>query len=98
MLVVFGIFALYSISIYESFEQTLKWIQDGKMSGDPSNYFYFNKQLINILKALVVMAVAWLIPIKWIKDERMIYAIFVGAIILQLLVFTKRGITLNGAR
>lgn len=98
LLVVFGVFALYSISIYESFDQTLRRAQVGKRSGDPSNFFYFNKQLINIIKSLVVVGIAYFIPIKWIKDQRIIYIIGICAIILQLLVFSPLGIDLNGAR
>ncbi|USN57195.1 MAG: FtsW/RodA/SpoVE family cell cycle protein [Candidatus Peribacteria bacterium] len=94
----FGIFALYSISIYESFDQTLRRAQVGKRSGDPSNFFYFNKQLVNIIKALVVVGIAYFIPIKRIKDQRVIYVIGIGAVVLQLLVFTPIGIDLNGAR
>lgn len=98
LLIVFGIFALYSISIYESFDQTLRRAQVGKRSGDPSNFFYFNKQISNIIKALVVVGIAYFIPIKRIKDQRIIYVIGIGAILLQLLVFTSLGIDLNGAR
>jgi len=98
ILVTFGIFALYSISIYESFDQTLKRIAQWRRAGDPSNYYFFNKQLWNITKALVMVAITFFIPVKRLQSDRNIIIIGIGAIILQLLVFTPLGIDLNGAR
>lgn len=87
-LIIFGIFALYSISIYESFDQTLKRIQNGKRSGDPSNYYFFNEQLMNIATALVAVTITYFIPIKRIKNRQVIWVIFIWSVILQLLVFS----------
>lgn len=99
LLIAFGIFGLYSISIYESFDQTLKRINAGKRTGAPSNYYYFNEQLKNLLIALVPVAIVAGIPIKFYKKQEIIYLIAIGAIILQLLVFVPGlGLELNGAR
>lgn len=53
-LIVYGIFAIYSVSIHESFTLTLKLISQGNRDGDPSNYFYFLRQLKNIAIGLVM--------------------------------------------
>ena len=46
ILIIYGIFALFSVSIFESFTTT------NKIFSDPSNWFYFNKQLINLIWAI----------------------------------------------
>ena len=53
LLTVIGILAIYSVSIYESFTLTVAMIAKGTLKGDPSNYFYFFRQLRNILMALI---------------------------------------------
>ncbi len=98
MLLIFGIFALYSISIYESFDQTLKRISQNRRVGEPSNYYFFSQQIKNIVKALVVVAVVYIIPIKRLKNDRNIIIIGIWALLLQLLVFTPLWVDLNGAR
>ena len=47
-LVFIGMLAIYSVSIHESFTLTLSLIAQQKMTGEPSNYFYFFRQLRNI--------------------------------------------------
>ncbi|MBP7007496.1 hypothetical protein KBB05_01905 [Patescibacteria group bacterium] len=42
LLIIYGLAALFSVSIHESFTLTLN-------NGDPSNYFYFFRQLRNIV-------------------------------------------------
>lgn len=99
LLMIFGIFALYSVSIYESFDQTLKRINRGVWEWEPSNYYYFNEQIKNILIALIPVSLVAFIPVKTLKKPSIIVAIAIGAIILQLLVFVPWiGIELNGAR
>jgi len=98
LLLTFWIFALYSISIYESFDQTLKRIALDKRTGDPSNYYFFNQQLKNIFKAMFVIILVYFIPIKRFKNDKNIILMGITAIIIQLLVFTPLWIDLNGAR
>lgn len=52
-LLLFGILAVYSVSIHESFTLTLSLIAKGIMNGEPSNYFYFFRQLRNVFFALI---------------------------------------------
>ena len=54
ILTVFGILAIYSVSIHESFTLTISMIASGKIHGDPSNYFYFFRQLRNMGIALIM--------------------------------------------
>lgn len=98
MLLLFGIFALYSISIYESFDQTLKRISQNRWVGEPSNYYFFSQQVKNIFKALVIVALVYTLPIKRLKNDRNIIFIGIGALLIQLLVFTPLWVDLNGAR
>ncbi len=97
LLIIFGLFALYSISVYESFTMTLGKIQAGKMEGEPSNYYYFYQQIKNLLIALVAWWITYFIPIKRIKNNYIILAIFAGVIALQISVFTSLGVHYNGA-
>ncbi len=99
LLVIFGIFSLYSISIFESFDQTLKRINRWVWEGQPSNYYYFNEQIKNILVSLIPVLGVILIPIKTLKKPSVIISVAIWAILLQLLVFVPWvGIELNGAR
>jgi len=54
ILTIFGVLSIYSVSIHESFTLTISMIAKGTMDGDPSNYFYFFRQLKNIAIAAVV--------------------------------------------
>gem|GEM_PF-2039374 len=45
-----------------------------------------------------MVAITFFIPVKRLQSDRNIIIIGIGAIILQLLVFTPLGIDLNGAR
>ncbi|MEI6426713.1 MAG: FtsW/RodA/SpoVE family cell cycle protein [Candidatus Absconditabacteria bacterium] len=98
-LIVFGIFAIYSVSIHESFTLTLKLISQGNRDGDPSNYFYFLRQLKNIAIGLVMGVGIYLLPLGFFQKNKNIIIIGVIMMILQLAVFIPGiGVTLNGAR
>jgi len=90
LLILWGIFAIYSVSIFESFQLTTEKF------AEPSNYFYFFRHLRNLFIAILVWLVIWFIPLKWIKQHR--GKIFLFFLVLQLLIFTGLWIELQGAR
>ncbi len=89
LLLVYGLGALYSVSIHESFTLTLA-------SGDPSNYFYFLRQLRNIGVGLIIAYIVYKTSLARIRSRR--YLILAWVLILTLLLFTPLGLELNGAR
>lgn len=92
ILVARWLLALHSVSIHESFIQTLQYVQSGRMA-EPSNYHFFFKQVQNLGIALLLWWCVWFVPLKLIK--KMAWLIFVACIVLQLLVFTQD--SFNGA-
>lgn len=99
ILTIFGILSIYSVSIYESFSLTVAMITKGTLHGDPSNYFYFFRQLRNIGMALIMGGIIYAIPIGFFQKHKNIIIIAAILMILQLLVFIPGiGVTLNGAR
>ncbi len=99
LLLLFGLFAIYSVSIHESFTLTLKLIAGGHRKWDPSNYFYFLRQLRNVVIALVMWLLAYKLPLKLLQNQKYILFIAVFFFVLQLLVLVPGiGIALNGAR
>lgn len=99
LLIIYGIFAIYSVSIHESFTLTLKLISQGNRSGDPSNYFYFLRQIKNIIIGIVMGTGIYLLPLRFFQKNKNIIIIGVIMMILQLAVFIPGlGITLNWAR
>jgi len=84
-LLLFGVWALFSVSIHESFTTTLKMINEWVMS-ETSNYFYFFGQTQKLLIWLVVSGITFLIPWKFIK--KMKFVIFWGSILAMSLLFT----------
>ncbi len=99
VLTVFGILAIYSVSIYESFSLTVAKIASGVMKGDPSNYFYFFKQIRNVWLAAVIGAITYAIPIKFFQDKKNLTILGTILMILQILVFIPGvGMVLNGSR
>lgn len=100
-LIIFGLLAVYSVSIYESF--TLTRNPDNWFS-EITNYFYFFKQIKVLFVSLIAVLVLWKIPFKWIKNHTFsIVALALGWII-QCLVFVpwiaiegKNWAGLNGA-
>lgn len=99
LLTIIGTLSIYSVSIYESFTLTVSMIAKGTRQGDPSNYFYFFRQLRNILMAIVSSGLIYYIPMKFFQKEKNILIIAIILMALQLSVFIPGiGITLNGAR
>jgi len=99
LLLIFGILAIFSVSIHDSFALGLRWIAQWRWEWDPSNYFYFFRQLRNIVVWLIMAGVVYLIPIKFFQNNRNIVIIFAWLILFQLLVFIPGiGVVYNGAR
>ena len=90
LLILFGVIAVYSVSIHESFALTLK------LFDDPTNNFYFFRHIRNIWFALMLAIGTYYVPLTRIKKYS-IY-IFVATFCFQLLVFTPLGSEFNGAR
>ena len=78
-LVLWWIFAIYSVSIFESFSLTLKFWK-------PSNYFYFIRQLEHLWIAVLSIIVLYFVPLEKIKKNA--WKIFLIVFLIQLLVFT----------
>ncbi len=85
-LILFGVLAVYSVSIHESFTTSLEWIRRGTWEWDPTNYFYFFRHIRNILIWLVMGFIVYKIPLAWYKRYYII--IFLVLLLFQLLVFT----------
>jgi len=99
LLLVFGLFAIYSVSIHESFTLTLKLINSGHWKWDPSNYFYFFRQIRNVVIALVMGVIAYKFPLKLLQNQKYIFWIAILFFLLQLMVFIPGvGTVFNGAR
>ena len=90
LLTLFWIFAIYSVSIFSSFQLTLHQF------GDPSNYFYFFRQLKHLVIAIVLATCIYFLPLNFIKKNRT--KIFLLSLFLLLLVFTRLWLELKGAR
>ena len=76
LLLFFGILAMFSVSIYDSFALGLRSIANGNVDVDPTNYFYFFKQLRNIVIGVCMALVVYKIPIKLFQRDKTIYIIF----------------------
>ena len=99
ILTLFGVLSIYSVSIHESFTLTISLIASGKMDGDPSNYFYFFRQLRNIGMALVMAGIVYAVPMKFFQNNKNTTIIAIILMALQISVFIPGiGIVLNGAR
>ncbi len=94
ILLLFWIAAIYSVSIHESFTLTLK-----HSPTEPSNYFFFFRQLKSLIIALVIAGFFYLFPIWFFKKQKNIIIASVVVLVLQLLVFIPWiWIVLNWAR
>jgi len=99
ILTVFGLLSIFSVSIYESFSLTVAMIAKGTRHGDPSNYFYFFKQLRSVVIAMFMAWITYAIPIKFFQKNKNITIIAVILMFLQISVFIPGiGMVLNGAR
>lgn len=99
ILTAFGLLSIYSVSIHESFTLTLSLIANGKREGDPSNYFYFFRQIRNIGIALIMAAITYAVPIKFFQNNKNITIIAIILMAMMIAVFIPGvGVVLNGAR
>ena len=99
ILTIFGILSIYSVSIHESFTLTLSLIAKGTLHGDPSNYFYFFRQLRNIGMGLIMGGIVYMVPIKTFLKHKTTTIIAIVLMVLQISVFIPGvGVVLNGAR
>ena len=74
-------------------------IANGNRTGDPSNYFYFFRQIRNIGVAVIVAGITYAIPIKFFQNQKNVTIIAILLMVLQLLVFVPGiGVVLNGSR
>lgn len=89
-LLLFGVFAILSVSIFESFQLTLR------VADEPSNYFYFLRQIKHILISLITGALIILLPLDKVKKNA--GKIFLFVFFVQLLIFTPLGQVFHGAR
>lgn len=94
LLLLFGVFAMYSVSIFESFRYTLGLVARDIMV-DPSNYHYFFEHIEKIALGLVLCVITYFIPRKAIKRLKNIW--FIGSLLLLFLVFTPLQLELLGA-
>lgn len=95
LLLIFGIFSIYSVSIFESFGLTLDLV-DLWLRTNPSNYYYFFEQLMKLSVGLVLATVLYFLPLRVFFKWK--YVFFGLSIIGVLLLFTPLGIELNGSR
>lgn len=99
ILTVFGLLSIYSVSIHESFTLTISLIASGKLNGDPSNYFYFFRQIRNIGMALVMAGITYSISMRFFQSNKNTTIIAIILMVLQIAVFIPGiGVVLNGAR
>ena len=89
-LILFWIAAIYSVSIFPSFQLTLHQFHD------PSNYFYFLRQIRHLLIAIIIWIIVYFIPLDFIKNNK--WKIFILTLLFLLLIFTPLWMELNGAR
>ena len=93
-MIVFGIFSIYSVSIFESFDLTLDLVELGVRT-DRSNYYYFTEQLGKLAIGLLLATIVWFVPLSGIRKAK--WVVFFSTLLLMFLLFTPMGITLNGS-
>ncbi len=94
LLLLFWLSAIYSVSIFESFDLTLDLVAKWVMT-DPSNYYYFFEQLTKLVVGLVLAWIVYRMPMRWIiQGKYVIFAVTLGGVFL---LFTSLGIELNGS-
>ena len=90
LLILFWVFAIYSVSIFSSFQLTLHQFWD------PSNYFYFIRQLQHLFIAILLWVAVYFLPLDFIKRNR--GKILIVFLLFLLLVFTPLWLKLKWAR
>jgi len=100
LLLIFGVFAIYSVSIYESFTLTKKLINLWIETGEPYNNFYFSRHLRNLLVAGFAGIITYKLPIALFQKNKNVIILAALVFLFQLAVFLPApiGTTLNGAR
>jgi cell division protein FtsW len=98
LLLLYGILALFSVSVHESFTTTLSLINKWILDGDPSNYFFFFKQVKNFAYVAIVAYMIYLFPLKALKNAKFLSLLSIVIFLFQLLVFTPLWSKLWGAR
>lgn len=96
-LLIYWLLALFSVSVHESFLQTLKFIAQGRWEWEASNYYYFFSQLNNFIYVAIVAYITYLFPLKLLKNEKILTIFSIIILIIQLLVFTPLWRTYWGA-
>jgi cell division protein FtsW len=81
LLLIFGVFSMYSVSVHESFDVTSK-----SEFLEITNYYFFNDHLKKLVVWLILCAIAWFTPLKRIKKRK--YVLFGWSLFLVLLLFT----------
>lgn len=84
ILIVFGLLAVYSVSVYESFTTSLKLTN---IFPEPTNYFYFKQQLRSLGVSLLIVIFLWKIPVSFLKNHKFAFFFMWWAFLFQLLVF-----------
>jgi cell division protein FtsW len=87
LLIIFGLLAVYSTSIYEAFTKV----------GD--NFFYFTKQVQSFIYIIIIAPLIWRFPFKSLKSHKFASFVMIIAFIIQILVFVPGiGAEYHGAR
>lgn len=94
LLIIFGLLAVYSVSIYESFTLTL----NPAKFAEPTNYYYFKQQITSLVYIAIALFLVWKFPMSILKSHKFATFALIAAFLLQLLVFTPLGETYGGAR
>jgi cell division protein FtsW (lipid II flippase) len=102
LLIIFGLLAVYSVSIYESFSLSLTLVNKGTRTAI-TNYYYFQQQIKALVYIVVAVIIIWKFPIKILKSHTFATLAMIAAFAFQLLVFTPLGAGnddsgFNGAR
>lgn len=87
-LIFYGMGAMYSVSIHESFQTTLKLVNSGILS-EATNYYYFFEQSQKLFIWVILWCITYFIPWKFLKRWKDIY--FVWSLLLMLLLFSPLG-------
>ncbi len=77
--------AMYSVSIHESFQTTLKLVSSWVLS-EATNYYYFFEQSQKLFIWIILWAITYFIPWKFIKRGKYLY--FIGSLLMMFLLFT----------
>lgn len=90
-LILFGIFAIFSVSIFESFQHTLNSLS----YNEPSNYHFFIKQIEHLWVGIFLWILLYFLPLDFIKKHK--WKLFLASLAFLLLVFTSLWVALKWA-